>query len=105
MSLKAITNDSIISKINQIKWTKFSTLSSRAFLPKIKIITELTNIIKNLHQSRAGSGNKLKAAILMLNKIHITRITLNQTLFLTKSTNKLPRAIGHHTLSTASFLS
>jgi hypothetical protein len=71
----------------------------------MNITIELSSIIKNLHQSSAGSGSKLNMAKFTLSNAQISKIISILAFSFTKSTNKFHTAIGHHKLFTASVLS
>jgi hypothetical protein len=75
------------------------------FLQKKNITIQFKSIIKNLHQSSAGIGNKLKIHKFMLIIAHIINIREIAAFSFTRSIKRFPKAIGQPRLCTASSLS
>jgi hypothetical protein len=88
ISLYQIIRLSHISIIKKNICIRFSKLSLTAFFQNIFENSELIEISKNLHQSRAGIGNKLKTQrfIDIIAHIIIINITQDFNEFATKST-------------------
>jgi len=105
ISRYATTIDNHISMKYQTICIIVSVLSSIAFFQKNNITMLFINIMKNLHQSNAGRGKRLKIARLRLNIAAIIINKINFALKFIKSINSVPKDIGHQILEIASFLS
>ena len=77
-SLYAIIILNAIKKIKKVQWIILSVFSLIAFFQNIFWINQFIAISKNLHQSKAGIGNKLKTHKFILIIAQITIMKTNQ---------------------------
>jgi hypothetical protein len=95
ISLYAIKILNAIKNIKNRTCIIHSILSDIAFLPKIFFIIEFIVINKNLHQSKAGIGNKLNTHKFIEIIAHIIRMKIIQ--FEIDLVIKSTTQIGHET--------